>query len=134
MTNGISRSRSDSTSLSRNAESNIPRSLSRISEETSGLQNDAFSDTYPLTHETLFPKRCVSGIVRAFSREINTRSADEETALLDSSPFGNPKTLEENRSSSSSLVSSDLDSFEENQSESGEDDEDEEGFEVESTF
>lgn len=134
MTNGISRSRSDSTSLSRNAESNIPRSLSRISEETSGLQNDAFSDTYPLTHETILPKRCVSGIVRTFSREMNNRSADEETALLDSSPFGNPKTLEENRSSSSSLISSDLDSFDENQSESGEDDEDEEGFEVESTF
>jgi hypothetical protein len=65
---------------------------------------------------------------------MNNRNADEETALLDSSPFGNPKTLEENRSSSSSLVSSDIDSYDDNDSHSEEDDEDNDDFEAESTF
>lgn len=135
MSNGISRSRSDSINLSTNTDPNIPRSLSRISEEASGLQNDAFSDMYPLTVDTSFPKRSVSGIIRTFSREMNNRNADEETALLDSSPFGNPKTLEENRSSSSSLVSSDIDSYDDNDSHlEEEEDEDNDDFEAESTF
>ena len=136
MPNGITQSRSDSTSLSRNIETDVVRGLSRVIEEPSGLNNDAFcvSDTFPLSLDNQTAKRSLSGIVRTFSREINNRDADEATALLDSSPFGTSKPLEEDASSSSSLVSSDMGTVDENEYESDEEFDEDEGLVAESQF